>query len=277
LDGRPAKDSPMTYDEIQRQYDEVIAPHYDLDPLAVTGRSLDRALAQLKDVGCLLGVLPTMDVLDVGIGTGRFFGLLRQESDREIRPHGLDVSRQMIELAMTRIPDLIAEVDDGANIAVHFDGTLFDLVCTHFVTGFVPLAHIAPEIFSKLKPGGYWSFVGATSQAFSKLQEVSHSRLVKLLLGGKGPKLNDLKTPTDQSHSLEICDIQTFLPELLFRNFDEFMAFAWKGGWLTPFIEDVGIHKASRLIQFALNQFVFPVMDHHQIVIALVRKHLIEC
>jgi hypothetical protein len=31
------------------------------------------------------------------------------------------------------------------------------------------------------------------------------------------------------------------------------------------------------LIQFALNQFVFPVMDHHQIVIALVRKPLIDC
>ncbi len=275
----------MKQEEIQRQYDEVIAPHYDLDPLSVTGRSLSRAIAQLKSEGCLSGVLPSMEVLDVGIGTGRFCEQLRHESDRDIRPYGLDISRQMIELAMARIPDLIAEVDDGANIGVHFETTSFDLVCTHFVTGFVPLEQLAPEIFSKLKPGGCWSFIGGTSQGFSKLQQVSRSPLIKLLFGGHSPRLNDLRTPTDQAeverslrnHSFEICEIETFLPQLQFRNFDEFMAFAWKGGWLTPFIEDVGLQNAGRLTQLLLNQFVFPVKDCHQIVIALARKPLSDC
>jgi ubiquinone/menaquinone biosynthesis C-methylase UbiE len=272
----------MRQAEIQRQYDEVIAPHYDRDPLSVISRSLARVLAQLKVAGCLAGALPAMNVLDVGIGTGLFCERLRDESARILRPFGLDISRQMIEVARTRIPDLVAEVDDAANIAARFTGTSFDLVCTHFVTGFVPMTRLAPEIFAKLTPGGYWSFVGATSQGFPKLQQLARSPLIKTLFGGQVPNLSELKTPADQSavekvlrsHSFEVCKIETFQPELRFCNFDEFMAFGWKGGWLTPFIEDVGLQNAKRLTRVLLNQFVFPVKDSHRIVIALARKPL---
>ena len=38
----------MNADTIQRQYDEVIAPHYDQDPQLVIGASLDSAAGQLR-------------------------------------------------------------------------------------------------------------------------------------------------------------------------------------------------------------------------------------
>ena len=40
----------MSTQALHRQYNEV-APHYDLDPQGVTGRSLDRAVRQLAAQG----------------------------------------------------------------------------------------------------------------------------------------------------------------------------------------------------------------------------------
>ncbi|MHC4878333.1 MAG: class I SAM-dependent methyltransferase [Planctomycetota bacterium] len=270
----------MTTAEIQRQYDEVIAPHYDRDPLSVTTGSLARAVAQLKEAGCLDGILPAANVLDLGIGTGLFLEQLRQAAAREIRPYGLDISKQMIDVAASRIPDLIAEVDDAAHIGRHFHDTPFDLVCTHFVTGFVPLSHLAPEIFRKLQPGGHWSFVGGTSRGFPELQRTADSGLVKLLFGGQELNLRDLKTPEDQGEVVELLEaagfevsaVETFEPPLFFANFDEFMDFAWRGGWLTPFIEELGLHNAGRFLKTLLNTFIFPVSDVHRVAIATARK-----
>ena len=38
----------MMTDTIQRQYNEVIASHYDLDPQSVTGDTLDRAAERIR-------------------------------------------------------------------------------------------------------------------------------------------------------------------------------------------------------------------------------------
>jgi len=272
----------MTEAEIQRQYDEVIAPHYDRDPLSVTTTSLMRALDQLAREDCLSGILPPMDVLDVGIGTGLFYERLRQLAGRDIRPYGLDISRQMIDVARNRVPDLVAAIDDAANIGSHFEETAFDLICTHFVTGFVPLVELAPAIFSKLKPGGYWSFVGGTSHGFPELQRVAGSPLIRLLFRGRSLDPGALKTPLNQQevtgrlreHSFEVCAAETFEPPLEFRNFDEFMVFAWRGGWLTPFIEELGLQNAGGMLRGLLNRFVFPVHDCHRVAIVLARKPL---
>ncbi len=270
----------MATAEIQRQYDEVIAPHYDRDPLAVTGRALNRAVAHLSEAGCLSRIQPPAAVLDVGIGTGLFLEQLRRKAERAILPYGLDISRQMIDLAAARLPDLVAEVDDAAHLGRHFDGTHFDLICTHFVTGFVPLNELAPQISRKLKPGGYWSFVGGTSHGFPELQKTARSGLAKFLFGGQELSLADLKTPADEAEVVDVLSLsgfevyhaETFEPELYFGNFDDFMNFAWRGGWLTPFIEELGLQNAGRLLRTLLNTFIFPVSDVHRIVIALARK-----
>ncbi len=65
---------------------------------------------------------------------------------------------------------------------------------------------------------------------------------------------------------------ETFEPQLAFDNFDQFMEFGYRGGWLTPLIETMGLHKAGPLRRWLLNQLAFPVQDMHNIVIALGRK-----
>jgi SAM-dependent methyltransferase len=270
----------MSMAAIQRQYDEVIAANYDLDPQSVTNDSLDRALEQLRYIYVGTYTVAPVRVLDVGMGTGLFYEKLRQNFRQPFQPFGLDISERMIAIASKRVPGLIASVDDAANLDLYFNEDPFDLVCTHFVTGFVPLDHLMPRIWNKLKPGGYWSFIGGTSGAFPVLQRKSKSRLVKALFGGRRLDFEGLLTPDNcadvvrgfRDGGFEVCASETFEPELLFRDFDEFMEFAYHGGWLTPFIQELGLHNIRPSICKILNAFVFPITDHHRIVIGLARK-----
>jgi ubiquinone/menaquinone biosynthesis C-methylase UbiE len=276
----------MSSSVIQRQYDEVIADHYDVDPLSVINDALDRAVEQVGRAASLdTGPLETVDaplkVLDLGIGTGLFIEKLQAAASREVRPYGLDISERMIEIARRRIPNLNGTVDDALNVDQVFGDESFDLICTHFITGFVPMARLAPGIFSRLKPGGCWSFVGATSAAYPKLRHAAQSMVVRLIFSKRRRlDLSGLITPDDAAavvgifaeQGLEVSSVETFEPKLNFRNFDEFMTFGYRGGWLTPFIEDLGLHKAKPAVRRLLNTFVFPISDHHKIAIGVARR-----
>jgi SAM-dependent methyltransferase len=267
---------------IQRHYDEVIASHYDFDPQSVIGDSLGRAIAQIRRRQNTEAGAGPLNVLDVGMGTGIFLEKLRAEAGRDIQPYGLDISQKMIEIARTRIPDLTAAVDDAANLDDHFQSLSFDLICTHFITGFVPLSVLAPKIRSKLESPGFWSFVGGTKAGFPELQKKAASLpLKKWLFGGSNLDIDDLVyNPASQDevvrtleqHGFRICECETFSPDLHFNNFNDFMEFAYYGGWLTPFVESLALHKANRLIRKFLNTFYFPAHDQHNIVIALAQK-----
>ena len=77
---------------------------------------------------------------------------------------------------------------------------------------------------------------------------------------------------TMEKHGFVVRQCETFEPRLKFRNLDEFLDFAYWGGWLTPFVEAVGLHKAKALTRFFLNWFFFPIEDNHVIEIHLAQK-----
>jgi SAM-dependent methyltransferase len=264
---------------IQRQYDEVIAPHYDLDPQGIIGRSLDRAINQIRRWLPVADATP-LRVLDLGMGTGRFFEKLKPHVS-QLQPYGIDLSQRMTDIARARIADLVAEVDDAANFDALFEPESFDLICTHFLTGFVPADVLAPKIWSRLADGGCWSLVGGTKTGFPGLQRKANVGLLKWLFGRPRWDVDKLVcNPTDGEeliHTLEgngfaVRERETFAPRLRFSNLKEFMEFAYYGGWLTPFIEDMGLHRAKPLTRAVLNSFFFPVEDHHDIEIILVQK-----
>src|SRR5262249_44583569 len=98
---------------------------------------------------------------------------------------------------------------------------------------------------------------------------------------GKTLKVDDLVcNPADREevvqtlerHGFAVRACEVFEPALKFRSFREFMAFAYHGGWLTPFIETLGLHKAGMTTRLLMNLFLFPVEDRHNIVIALAQK-----
>jgi SAM-dependent methyltransferase len=271
----------MTIDTIQRQYDEVIASHYDLDPQSVTGDTLDRAAEQIRKQQILGDGSASLRVYDVGMGTGMFLTRLRALTDDPIQPFGLDLSQKMIDCAYQKIPDLRGAVDTAANLDAHFPDQSFELICTHFISGFVPLSVLAPKVWSRLEVGGYWSYLGATKGSYPNLQAKANNKFLRWLFAA--PKFDvdsSVLSPANQQeifdtferHGFVVRQCETFEPQLKFRNLDEFLEFGYYGGWLTPFIEAVGLHKASAFTRFVLNRFFFPIEDHHSIEIHLAQK-----
>jgi SAM-dependent methyltransferase len=227
------------------------------------------------------GIAGECRVLDVGVGTGEFLAQLRAQFGPRVQPYGLDLSAKMIDEARKKLPDLVAEVMDAVQLEICFPEQQFDLVCTHFITGFVPLHVLAPKIRRRLATGGYWSFVGGTKAGFAALRAKAEGAVLRWLFGKNKMVVDDLVcnpvgreeiVRTLESSGFAVRDCETFEPPLRFANFDEFMDFAYRGGWLTPFIEALGLHQAKALTRWVLNKVVFPMADHHNIEIVLAQK-----
>jgi hypothetical protein len=270
-----------TPDEIQRQYNEVIASGYDRDPQSVTGNTLDRAIEQIRNERLIEAIAGPVQAYDVGMGTGMFQTRLMALADGRIQPFGLDLSEKMIDCAYQKIPQLAAVVDTAENLDAHFPGQAFDLISTHFITGYVPLQVLAPKVWSRLAVGGYWSYLGATKGSFPTLQAKANSKLLRWLVGAPPLDLDKiLSSPASgqevqdilRQNGFEVCQSETFEPKVSFASLKDFLDFAYYGGWLTPFIEAIGLQNAGFFLRFMLNRFVFPMDDHHCIEIHLAQK-----
>ncbi len=77
---------------------------------------------------------------------------------------------------------------------------------------------------------------------------------------------------TMNAHGFDVHPSETFEPTLDFPTFDAFMEFGYRGGWLTPLIESMGLHQAGPVQRWLINRVAFPVRDAHNIVLALSRK-----
>jgi SAM-dependent methyltransferase len=273
----------MTQTILHHAYNDVVAAHYDLDPQTVIGPSLDRAVNQLRKQGLAGDGAGRLRVLDLGMGTGMFLAKLKAVGREQVEPFGLDLAENMLENARRKIPDLIAEVGNAADLDAHFPGQTFDCISTHFITGFVHMNVLAPRIWARLEEGGYWSLAGGTKGAYPALRAKANSKFLRWLSGAgsrKGKVEDEFINPTDLgdvvrtlgAHGFEVCEGETFEPPLDFRNFNDFMDYGYQGGWLTPAIEAVGLHKAGFLKRWLMNRLVFPLKDHHSIAIALLRK-----
>jgi hypothetical protein len=74
------------------------------------------------------------------------------------------------------------------------------------------------------------------------------------------------------SCGFEVAAAESFEPPLKFANLDDFLEFGYRGGWLTPFVEALGLHKAGPLKRTLVNLLCFPIDDRHDIEIILARK-----
>ncbi|HYV37292.1 MAG TPA: class I SAM-dependent methyltransferase [Gemmataceae bacterium] len=271
----------MSTDTIKRQNNEVIALHYDRDPQSVAADTVDRAADQIQKQQLLEDRTERLRVYDVGMGTGSFLHRLMERATDQIQPFGLDLSEKMIDCASQKIPELLGAVDTASNLEAHFLEHTFDLICTHFISGYVPLNVLAPKVWSRLEDGGYWSYLGATKGAFPNLQATANNKLLRWFFGAPKFDIDSiLMCPRDQQevfatlerHGFVVRQCETFKPRLFFRNFDEFLEFGYYGGWFTAFIDAVGLHKVSAVTRFLLNRLVFPLEDHHCIEIHLAQK-----
>jgi hypothetical protein len=77
---------------------------------------------------------------------------------------------------------------------------------------------------------------------------------------------------TLKRNGFHILALEVFCPPLSFKNLEEFLEFAYYGGWLTPIVERLGLHRAPPSLQAVWNGVFFPVHDHHRVAIVLAQK-----
>jgi len=267
---------------IQRQYDEIIAPNFDIDAKGIYASTYQKGITQIQNTNLLQSQTP-LQVLDIGIGTGSFLEKIFLLYECEIDPFGIDISEKMLDIAKKKIPNLRTIVDNVTNLEHHFVGHSFNLICSHFVTGFVPMRELAPKVWNLLDEGAYWSLIGQTMASYPNLRKIEDSLASKLIYRVFGSsKLDDDVVSSPEGHSevieileendFEVCQIETFEPRIDFANLDDFLNFGYYNGWLTPFIEKLGIHQASKMLSIMINILLFPIHDNQSIEIALARK-----
>src|SRR5918995_275328 len=112
--------------------------------------SEDQQVPNYEDALARAGFQPGQSVLDVGCGVGAF---LRLVAERGGRPHGIDASEALLDIARSRLPD--ADLRHGDMEALPYDDDAFDLV-----TGFTSF-FFADDIVVALREAGRVAKPGA--------------------------------------------------------------------------------------------------------------------
>ena len=114
-----------------------------------------------------------MSVLEIGFGNGLFFGDLARQV-RNLKLHGLDFSKDMVEQATARNKNLIASdnlsLAHGPSDRMPFPDASFDRIFCINVVYFWddPIAHLR-EVRRALKPGGTFTAVLRRRSSMEKL------------------------------------------------------------------------------------------------------------
>tara|TARA_Y100000310_G_scaffold204358_1_gene204616 strand:- start:5105 stop:5812 length:708 start_codon:yes stop_codon:yes gene_type:complete len=104
---------------------------------------------QIKNTRDLLKGLPNGKILDVACGTGRYFKFY---GEREV--HGIDISKDMLNLAKAVDQNAVLKVADGENIP--YGDNSFDIVITsQFIQHIPNYLRVIKEMRRVCKSGGY--------------------------------------------------------------------------------------------------------------------------
>ncbi|MBK9289264.1 MAG: methyltransferase domain-containing protein [Flavobacteriales bacterium] len=119
-----------------------------------------------------------MRVLEIGFGNGRFFGELIGQA-KDLKLHGLDFSKEMVEQASAQNAALIANgtlsLSLGPSDRMPYPDALFDRIfCINVVYFWEdPATHLG-EVRRVLKPGGTFITVLRTRSSMEKLPFADH-------------------------------------------------------------------------------------------------------
>jgi ubiquinone/menaquinone biosynthesis C-methylase UbiE len=247
-------------------YDDTVADHYDRDQHGLLGGARGRFLQQMRTH---LAGAQVEKVLDLAVGTGESLTPLK-----EIFPgaafSGVDLSARMLEVAKTKL-DFEAIHDDVNNAGRHFAPQSFDLVLMHFLTTFIDGAKVVRESAELLAPGGYYSIVSSTYEAFPVLRELSLKVVSKEFLDEVSPAPRDPEVIASflRGAGLEIVACEQFEKEVSFPNFFELYEFALKSGFFTHILAHVD---AGKVTEFQNMGVQFPVVDRYKAAVVLARK-----
>lgn len=247
-------------------YDQTVAPHYDRDEFGLLSGARSLALEQIA------AHLPPGDVsavLDLAAGTGESLVALKSLYP-EAALHGIDLSDQMLALAQTKLA-FHAIHDDVAHAGRHFTAASIDLIVMHFLTTFIDGDAVAADTARLLKPGGCYSIVSTTYDAFSRIHELGLKVVPEDFIRDVAPApLNgEAVAAYLRNAGLEVVAIAEFEKTLHFADFPSLYDFGLKSGFFTHILAKTD---ADRVAEFARLAGAFPMEDRYKAAIVLARK-----
>lgn len=251
---------------IGKLYDQSVAGTYDRDERGLlTGA---RALA-FEQIRTAVPAPAVRSILDLAVGTGESLVAMRGLFPRASLS-GIDLSEEMLRIAATKLP-FTAIHDDVGNTERHFAAASTDLLLMHFLTTFIDGEDIVARTARLLPPGGHYSIVGSTLEAFPRI-----SLLARMLLGDdfireKNPAPADAETIVSflTKAGLEIVSVERFTKAVAFQSFEELIEFGMTSGFFAHVISHLD---EAQLAALARVEGIFPLEDHYCACAVLARR-----
>ncbi|HLX53176.1 MAG TPA: class I SAM-dependent methyltransferase [Aquella sp.] len=148
-------------------YYSTIHNHFDLDTHNIFASSQKIALGQILEL--IQSNRPFMagTVVDIGCGTGNMLQMLIKEFTFG-HIYGVDLSTEMLEIAKTKIPNLITICDSAVNIRKYFQATTVNLLISHFLFAYIDYKDLLKQFTGITKEGALLSICSTTSNTFAK-------------------------------------------------------------------------------------------------------------
>lgn len=242
---------------IGKLYDQSIASTYDRDERGLLSGARGLAFQQIKKH---LAADQVRNVLDLAVGTGESLVAMR-DFFPQADLHGIDLSEEMLRIAKTKL-SFDAIHDDVVNTERHFHPASMDLMLMHFLTTFVDGAEVVSRSAKLLQPGGYYSIVSSTFEAFPRIYALARTVFSEEFIRDKNPAPENAETVASfcTKAGLEVVAVERFTKGVSFANFEEFYGFGMNSGFFTHVLSHLN---ETQLAGLARMENVFPFEDHY--------------
>lgn len=253
---------------IGKLYDESIASTYDNDENALLSGA--RALA-LRQIETHVAAAEMRAVVDLAVGTGESLVAIRRLFP-EAELHGIDLSEEMLRIATTKL-DFNAVHDDVVNTGRHVAPATMNLALMHFLTTFIDGKEVVGKTSETLVPGGYYSIVSSTFEAFPAVYGLAKMIFPEEFIRSKNPAPEN----TDEvvsfcTHAgLEIVAVERFTKEVAFADFQDFYRFGMTSGFFAHILCHLD---EAQLAGLASIPNIFPLTDQYSASVVLARRPL---
>ncbi len=270
--------------KIGHLYNSIADNYSKVDYFHIISSAIDTAIKQIQDAHLL--EQQHLRIIDLGAGDGKFLEALRALSP-QAQLIALDASADMLKLASRKI-DITPIVGNIEKANYFFSSHQFNLVIASFVCSYVGLPKLLEQGNYLLDTRGYFAILTTTKKAFANAQaqaialKKSFNPLKQLFYFWTKKTLAKTKVPDDREEifklakdqGYEICQVQQLITAINFKNPDEVLEFAQRGGWALSLLDYRAIPTTilSKLGRWLAQTLNYPFHDQIVVEIVLLKK-----
>lgn len=245
-------------------YDEHLAAGYDSERFGLLEGGRRAALDQLR--AGWDAVEPRL-VVDLGAGTGEALVALRTLAPRASLV-AVDVSRAMLDVTASKLPDAALVQDDAAHVRAHVPDGSVDVVLLHFVTTYLDVDRVLADVAAVLRPGGLLSLVSSTYEAFPAIGAVAARLLGDDVLRDLNPAPSDADAlgQAVRGAGLEVLDRRQFTAGVSFDSLADLVTWGTTSGFFTHVLDGLPAESRARLPEL---EGLFPLRDEYRATVLL--------